>query len=354
MRAGKFNLSWILAPASIGILVLLMPLLFPRERSLLTRSAKTLPVDDYPRWYAWSSNKALLLEWGVYDWTHYDCSTGKETQLEGLSARRIGPGGDIALSPDGKGLLEHTSASDGNVGQVLFSAVDGKRHFEQPGSTEEPGVEIGWLSDSQHWVELIGNLAPIGDDVILERILIHPLDKPDQAQTLSLAPTSLLGFMDRDGRLDFLTLEDRLIVSNCHLYNDAQPNQVHVVKLIATEPHLDISRTKTYQIVLPPNKAVWAVAYSPHGDKIAWLLDTEHVSPIAAFMHRFLPSVKVQTDHATACWVCNLDGTDMRKIGSIQTRPEDLESPLKQLRWLPDGKRLSFLYQDALWTVPAD
>jgi hypothetical protein len=48
-----------------------------------------------------------------------------------------------------------------------------------------------------------------------------------------------------------------------------------------------------------------------------------------------------------------MDGSGWVKVGSVIYHSEEDDAPTA-LHWLPDGKRLSFLYQKALWIVPAD
>ena len=93
-----------------------------------------------------------------------------------------------------------------------------------------------------------------------------------------------------------------------------------------------------------PGRA-YEIAVSPKGDRIAWLL---------------MPNLKGRPRNvqrgAASLWVSQLDGSRMREIGSAGTdvRQRSAPSLLMQLRWLPGGKRLSFLYNGALYTVPTD
>jgi hypothetical protein len=54
-------------------------------------------------------------------------------------------------------------------------------------------------------------------------------------------------------------------------------------------------------------------------------------------------------------WTSRLDGSDMREIGQQDApRVDGWNTSLYDLSWTPDGKRLSFVCDGALWTLPAD
>ena len=86
-----------------------------------------------------------------------------------------------------------------------------------------------------------------------------------------------------------------------------------------------------------PDKAT-EVAVSPDGRRVAWLLTGGSGS-------------------SQALWVSALDGGGMREIGAVPIRKGAVggrpPSFVSQLDWVPGDKAVSFLYGDALWTVPA-
>ena len=49
-------------------------------------------------------------------------------------------------------------------------------------------------------------------------------------------------------------------------------------------------------------------------------------------------------------WVANLNGSQMHRVGYV----EGYDGDLKDLEWSPDGDKLSFLHEGALYVVPAD
>ncbi len=64
----------------------------------------------------------------------------------------------------------------------------------------------------------------------------------------------------------------------------------------------------------------------------------------------------IRRSRAISFWISNPDGSDLHKVGNIPiaeaakytasvTVPSDL-------RWTPNGKNLSFLYENSLYIVP--
>lgn len=54
-------------------------------------------------------------------------------------------------------------------------------------------------------------------------------------------------------------------------------------------------------------------------------------------------------------WVSRIDGSGMHCLGSVPIKPDDpaYKQP-GEIRWVPGEKRISFLYHDTLYAIPAD
>ena len=99
-----------------------------------------------------------------------------------------------------------------------------------------------------------------------------------------------------------------------------------------------------------------AVALSPHRDRVAWMVAESRVDGFDKWVQRVFPSY-----HAVnSVYVCKVDGSEMRCLGSVPMYPVHVSNssvignPIQRLSWTPDGRRVRFLYNDALWTVPAN
>ena len=56
-------------------------------------------------------------------------------------------------------------------------------------------------------------------------------------------------------------------------------------------------------------------------------------------------------------WISNLDGSHLKLIGEMPIEKSDLQnasSEIQNLQWLPSGKKVSYIYHGALYTVPVD
>ncbi|BDI33559.1 hypothetical protein CCAX7_56100 [Capsulimonas corticalis] len=87
-----------------------------------------------------------------------------------------------------------------------------------------------------------------------------------------------------------------------------------------------------------PGRVAQAVV-SPHGERVAWLLDA--------------PDVKRDSGPASAeitLWTSGLDGRGLREIGVIDF-PQN--SPYPEVNWSPDARMLSFTQGGALWVTAA-
>lgn len=88
---------------------------------------------------------------------------------------------------------------------------------------------------------------------------------------------------------------------------------------------------------------------NPQGDRIAWLFGFYSRETLIAYVKRRLKRRLLAGCKMTGLWICHADGTGLHEIARA-----DANEPVSNLRWLPDGKRVSVIYRDALWTVPVD
>src|SRR5205085_698571 len=99
-----------------------------------------------------------------------------------------------------------------------------------------------------------------------------------------------------------------------------------------------------------------------------WKLFQRRASPWRAWLHRLLPAFPLQERSVVSLWVSRADGREMREIGALDGTGIEVPSasddgegvvyfPILQaltLQWLPDGRGLSFVHHDMLYTVPVE
>ena len=147
---------------------------------------------------------------------------------------------------------------------------------------------------------------------------------------------------------------ERMLINGNVLVRDQSINSFEAFRLFEVDV-CGRQPVKMHVVPLPFTAEVGDSAVSPTGDRIAFLLSTQHPpTGSTAIVSRFTHS---RTGPTVSLCVSRLDGTRPRSLGSEELRVDRENGPeaeIGQLRWLPDGKRLSFVFRDTLWTIPDD
>jgi hypothetical protein len=321
-----------------------------------------IPFEYY---YAWKSQDVLIALQGHLVTTHFsdppiladpnvddadqlvqvqaadgqEQSIWKSTGAVSLSA--------VEVSPDGQWALMRQCLPDAwkvvnlETHQVITAPVSPNEHTFSPSINR---FQATWTPDSQHWLVLIG-------DAFHPILLIYSLTPPTTPTKLYLKPfptdqvhglSRLVGLTSRGTALAIIepTSSSTQMV---HCYEFAITGERR------SDPHHKVA-VHAYDISLPIVAAVKGLALSPQEDRLAWML---------------------VTDRHGAVWISQVDGSQMHLLGRLGAYPKIGHLPEGyqivssydrsfayafplQIRWRPDGKRLSFLYEKSLWTVPAN
>ena len=111
----------------------------------------------------------------------------------------------------------------------------------------------------------------------------------------------------------------------------------------------------TFIVHFPGGAWFKQAALSPQGNRAAWLVEREYISPYQRFMAKFLHR-PITPQLQKEILVSKIDGSEMREIGTFDVpfgEKLEVEKTITGLRWLPGGKQLSFEHDGGLWTVPA-
>ncbi len=377
---------------AVGVVAILMMGRSPLEEPNLLRRAQLVATRQ--QWqsggqYGWLSNRELLFQrsWISSDlpqsgFFRYDVDTKTATHDDKLTDA-LKSGYSMRVSPDGKWLLSG-----------IMSRYDARQKKEQSfyaviriadGTPVRRFVEDGfittaWCGDSRHWMEFSGrHVAPPGtvppvnmnaQPVSVQRVGIGCIDAPERMQMTDIAPNSLLrkpgltsAWNYSPGRIAVLD-PNRLLIWERQPY----PSRSIVVQEIGLQ-----SATPAHSYVLtPPGKrGIVHVEFTAKGDRVGLKL-AEHFEDNGLFSYlRALLHLPISSPGASrqSLWVSRVDGSDMREVGAapdqripmsgsgpIDEDGEHLRGPSspRQLRWLPDGKHLSFSYKDDLYTITAD
>jgi hypothetical protein len=179
--------------------------------------------------------------------------------------------------------------------------------------------------------------------LVLETVILHDLEKPGQDKRL---PITMKGTFIR---IAGITQQDRLLLE--YVGPVPSPNLIQMADYSLLSASTTVHNST---IRLPMSSGVLDVALSSKGDRLAWLLGYDDEPPgFLWWLHQLLPSFPWHPQRRVGLWVSRLDGSGMAEIGHQPALP-DGQQEVSHLQWLPGDKQISFLYKDALWTVPAD
>lgn len=239
-------------------------------------------------------------------------------------------------------------------------------------------ASIDGLSPNKKWLHCIGYMAPTPVHEFVSLAGSRTLYPRDTMEQGAFSPDSRDWFYvhtDGGGILRFGELgvsqhrkmHEELVTLQSH---HALPKITSVLghrHVIVTEvggakqlvlEEVDLESKKlvhTYSFQCPLGGALSDSTLSPSGTSVAFLQLSESQSvPGGAQSLNGSPTEPVIRQ---SLWVGQLNGNHtLRCLGVIDVPNSSQFSEsdtLAQIRWLPDGKRLSFLYKRALWTVPA-
>jgi hypothetical protein len=317
----------------IGALTAFCICLWPHERLLLERATRAQPEGPTEKWPDdW--HQAPMI-------TFRDQITGKTRHVR-FSRRPEGTHTRLIYSPDGQWGLSWDGGGPEPGQHVVAMELQTGRTLSWPnlGQTYHHGNY--WMPDSHHWLQY--STMPDGYltmyDVTNPKEAIH-LPFPDYQKSKWLETghdftrqNHILIHNERDDHgtpWDSLTIRDYRLLPSVRL--------VH-----------------TWHALSPTSQEFEEVAVSPDGDRIAVFCNDTYISPLLAWLHRWLPRVPATPQQRLSLWVMRIDGTNPREIGHIPaTAPDPNGQPdVSDLLWFPSGKHLSFEYKDKLYTVPAE
>jgi hypothetical protein len=303
-------------------------LLIPRERPALPLATRVLPLPgDYP-YYWWLSDQEALIGRksgdGKTTFVRYNLSSRQETPLPELTAlfnRYPGKPDTVQVAPNGEWLL-WTDAR--NVTEV--ARLDGARHFQVASGAHS---ENRWMSDSRRWVELIStgelfsqaNIHTVGSTVATKAKPLFPAF-PSTPEQLNIARLAVA--------------EDKHVLA--HFWN-GKPGMLHPARIIASSFTPNPMQRGKYSLPAPrEDYARGDLAFAPQTERIAWILHFRRRFPFRS---------------SVGLWVTRLGKLQPDEIGYLEWSPGSKSGP-HRVQWMPDGKRLSFVYRNALWIIPTD
>jgi hypothetical protein len=365
----RFNKKWLIALAVIGLGASVLWTLRPRPLLLLSqakRVADTRYWRNDPGAYFWLSDHEIMLfrTWpkDPYEAQRLELRTMQETPLAPLNKVLknmcdIEWGVDVLPSPDGSVLLMWRShkpniffrSNDSPYLQYASRVnIDGTQLFQWPGHPN--GLSISdstWQADSKGWLHL-GTFNKY-DGSSLASVKFYSLNAPGRTKEIVLGTNNQ--FPINAG----LAADNTLVGMDLVSFGPGGTARLRIW------PLKEGAKPAEKLVPLPGFADNYSTIVSPRGDRIAWVISgTGRKSPtnLLERLFGFLGQKPVPT---TGLWVSKVDGSELHEIGRMEFpwKPKGNTLPSAALRpslvrWMPDGKHLSFIHDEALYTVPVD
>jgi hypothetical protein len=208
-----------------------------------------------------------------------------------------------------------------------------------------------WMPNSKQWIEHV-----------FDRIRIHSVTgaagQRPLPMELSLNENSPLR---RD--TEPLGLEAALIRSDYHVWipellprywNHPSTRISDKLSILDLDLQHGGKTVRTWNIPLSLRAVLREARISPDGKQVAMTLTTHQSSSFGRLMKKLFRSYP---DNVTTAglWVANMDGTGMHCLGTVPPLPDPNSTvyPVDP-RWLPDSKRISYLYGNGIYIIPAN
>ncbi len=272
-------------------------------------------------------------------WTHgglphrLDVATGESTLLDGLARvfRTTGVWSEtVQASPDGKWVLWNAGDS------WHVATVSGSGHVKLTSK-----LEWSWLSGNS-------SLAGIEEnkDYAPKRLVLR-----DPAGLAKQVSVRLDEFSDKAHNVWSVLLDQRVVqVSALPGEQDIDEVRFEAVGLARPSP-----ARYSWSVKLPFRATMHEMVPSADGKKIAWLIERDEDRDKFQRAANALPgNLYGSRQAAWDLWVSNTDGSDMRRQALPgPCAPMPIAEAPRHIRWGLDGRTLSCVYGDAVWTIDA-
>jgi hypothetical protein len=306
-------------------------------------AAVTVGLDEQ---YFWRDDHTLLFLRHIPDHTVFhavlvDAATGQQTLPDEFNAKHSAsmPGRRMivtiqgspkrethyippvaALSPDQKWLLWRNNAS--NHSSWVAATLEGQQEWMHSNPKEISNHPF-WMPDSLHWVELVSRYVDDHYEIPL-------------AQEYRLGEATPVRTIDIRGLQDGLFVglrQDGMVMLHHHRHSMREPVRQIDLSLVGLAGETAVAQSLS--IPIPVAYMAMDVTLSPQGDRLAWILLQGGERP-------WLYTLTI----------ADADGAHARSIATAEeVRSREYFSCPNALRWLPDGKQVSFDYNGAIHTI---
>jgi hypothetical protein len=234
----------------------------------------------------------------------------------------------ISLAPDSRTFLGFFAAVPAPASYEVFG-VGSK--FHRRWFTENCTDDLHWMPDGQHWFCW---------DRDTDRIEMYGLNRR-KAQFIAVSglpsPVNHGSWTESVGQVVGVTPQGTVILMTGSAHEVGAKFTFYTFQ---AEDGANAKKIGTMQF--PDNLIMSDIALSPQGNKLAWQLEANDFS----------------SSHKVSIWTSGIDCSHKSEVGTthVDAAKFTLSSMMDMsgLAWSPDGKRISFVYHDLLWTAPVD
>ena len=359
-KTGKRVVGGVGFLAVVGVLWLVPPLF--EHDSLLARATRVTGERSWPARYFWLNDRDILTfkspNATTFDAFRLDTKTGNELPLPELTktfdSRR--PDEEMRLSPDRQWLLWQGRDRFGASFDVRASSISG-----QTVQLQCSPREWTWLGDSHTLTKFCPE----------SRLLMPRFNKPGRLE---------FPFVHLDGRSDPQCVIDSvpevIIGPNLNIATLGGSRIVGLIngkRLLAANWAVDMKnaylfdidlaipkKSNRYTVSVPGTGLTHGLVISPDGKRLTWIRTHYGFdSPFLAYLRQRAPWLVSSPVPRVVVSVSDLRGKSWTEVGSVTLQrldltPQERRQMTDYVQWTPDSKRLSFLYKNCLYTVPAD
>ncbi len=249
------------------------------------------------------------------------------------------------LSPDRKWILYTGSTADTlmrNVGPLVSSQT----LFDKSSTKQKPLAyivhRVAWMRDSLHWVELSEGAQGKGV------LILHTIGSPATTRW-ALAPMVAAPGTTPLRMLIGITDRNTALIKEV----DWKPGLLTPMRFVEVDLKTGQRSSNTGLSQLAPLTHLYSSyreepALSPQGDRLVWV--RQEYPDLVTILARMLRH-KPQTIRYEVL-SCRLDGSQYNLVDSVESG--NMRERVNMVEWLPDGKQVSFVFQNFLYTAPAD
>ena len=312
--------------------------------------------------YKWVNETTVMQDTGIVPpvrriaYSTIDISTGRVRKLVGLLPPKGPPliMSTYEISPDGKRILISNRWKQGNSFQneLYLSDIAGDRNeaiFKSAAFEYLP--RICWQNDSSSWYE-IGSFTPVDPKYFAEK---HDLvGKKIWLNSIEVAPKEMYSFQT----WGFMSpVYGRKLISTTSRADSHGKYVFHGIREIDVT---NANAPREYPFPMGQSTDYFrSVRISSDGKRYAVIVFRPSQAPQKSFLGKAVQWMTGASMDTVSIYVANLDGTDVHEVAFVRNSelPKaqiGLWSRLDSLRWAPDGKHLSYILDNNLYTIPVD